>query len=452
MRLRHLKSSSVVVEEGDTRVLCDPWLVDGAFYGSWAHYPPLSFEPEDYADVDYIYVSHIHPDHCHPETLQRLDTDTPVIVHDYQWDFLADNLRRWGFDVIELPHDERMHLGDDLHLNVLASDDCDPEVCGKYFGCGWFMDDVTGGTEGSTQIDSMGVFDDGEHVLVNANDCRWPMTAAASQRVLDRYGEVDMLLMQYGAANFYPQCMLDYSHEERLEAADDVAVEMCQDAESFIQVFEPDYYMPFAGSYTLAGPLSDLNQYVGVMRRAEAKEYFEGSENVPDDSTCILLNSEEAFDLETGTQSAPYTPVDPERKQAYIDAELADRSFDFHDDEMPSLQELQELLPQAYEHMEEKRRGIGFESDTTVLLDLVEDTTAALSLQGDGIEYLSRDEAAEVEEYVRMRIDPRLLHRILKGPAHAHYNNAQIGSHVHFAKEPDVYERPVYYCMNYFHA
>ncbi|WP_435346401.1 MBL fold metallo-hydrolase [Haloarchaeobius sp. HRN-SO-5] len=452
MKLRHLKSSSVVVEEDGTRVLCDPWLQDGAFYGSWAHYPPLSFEPEDYADVDYIYVSHIHPDHCHLDTLDRLDKDTPVIIHDYQWDFLANNLERLGFDVVELDHDERMHLGGDLHLNVLASDDCDPEVCGKYFGCGWFMDDVSGGTAGSTQIDSMGVFDNGDEVLVNANDCRWPMTSAAAQRVLDRYGGVDMLLMQYGAANFYPQCMLDYTHEERLEAADEVAEEMLQDAESFVQVFEPDYFMPFAGSYTLSGPLSDLNQYLGVATRAGAREYFRSSPRVPEGSECILLNSEEYFDLTEGRQSAEYTPVDPERKQQYIDDVLADRSFTFHSDDMPTLSELQELLPVAYDHMEEKRQGIGFESDTTILLDLVEDTVAAISLRGEGIEYVSQAQSEEIDEYVRMRIDPRLLHKILRGPQYAHYNNAQIGSHVHFAKEPDIYERPVYYCMNYFHA
>jgi UDP-MurNAc hydroxylase len=166
----------------------------------------------------------------------------------------------------------------------------------------------------------------------------------------------------------------------------------------------------------------------------------------------VLLNSEDYFDLTEETQSAEYTPVDPERKQRYVEEVLADRSFTFHDDDMPTLAELKELLPVAYEHMEEKRQGIGFESDTTILLDLVEDTTAAVSLRGEGIDFISHEQSQQIDEYVRMRIDPRLFSKILRGPQYAHYNNAQIGSHVHFAKDPDIYERPVYYCMNYFHA
>lgn len=34
MRVRHIKSSTVLVESGDVSVLCDPWILDGAFYGA----------------------------------------------------------------------------------------------------------------------------------------------------------------------------------------------------------------------------------------------------------------------------------------------------------------------------------------------------------------------------------------------------------------------------------
>ena len=46
-----------------SKILCDPWIVDGVFEGSWFHYPPLTTKIEDLQDVDAIYVSHIHPDH-----------------------------------------------------------------------------------------------------------------------------------------------------------------------------------------------------------------------------------------------------------------------------------------------------------------------------------------------------------------------------------------------------
>ena len=42
MKLTFLTSASVIVEDVGVKVLCDPWFVDGEFYGSWAHYPPLN--------------------------------------------------------------------------------------------------------------------------------------------------------------------------------------------------------------------------------------------------------------------------------------------------------------------------------------------------------------------------------------------------------------------------
>ncbi|QLG64316.1 MBL fold metallo-hydrolase [Halorarum salinum] len=453
MRLRHVKSSTVIVEDGDISVLCDPWMLDGAFYGSWAHYPPPAIEPED-VDVDYIYVSHIHPDHFHRETMQRLDADTPVLIHDYATDFLRQNVERLGFDVQELPHDERIHLGGDLHLNVLGADNCDPEVCGNYFGCGWWMEGASDRTtDGSTQIDSMGVFDDGENVLVNANDCRWPLSERACNVVKERYGEIDMLLMQYSAANFYPQCMDDYTPKEKREAREEVIREMYGDAEGFINALEPRYVMPFAGSYTLSGALTDRNEYVASPSRQEARDHFATSDTVePDHTEAVLVNSGEWFDVDTGEQSAPYTPVDPTQKLQYIQNVLSEASFPHEGDEMPTVADFEELLDPAYEHFDQKRRDIQWESDTTVLLELVDGAVASLSMEGDGWEVISEREARQVDEYVRMNMDPRLLHRILKGPKYAHFNNAQIGSHIGFEKDPDVYERPLYYSMSFLHA
>jgi len=339
-------------------------------------------------------------------------------------------------------------------VNVLGADNCDPEVCGSYYGCGWWMEsEADRTTDGSTQIDSMGVFDNGSEVLVNANDCRWPLSQRACGVVTDQYDEVDLLLMQYAAANFYPQCMDDYTHGERLEERSRVIEEMYEDAEGFINTLEPRYFMPFAGSYTLAGSLAERNQYVASPTRSEAFWHFLGSEHITSErSEPVLLNSEEYFDLATGEPSAPYEPIDPAERRAYIETELAGRTFEYETDERPALEDLLELLGPAYDHFDSKRRQIDWESDTTVLLDLVDDRVAALSADGSGYEIISTSEAADVDRYVRMTIDARLLRRILRGPSHAHFNNAQIGSHIAFRKEPDVYERPLYYAMSYFHS
>ena len=69
-----------------TRILCDPWIVDGVFEGSWFHYPPLSTKVQDLQDVDAIYVSHLHPDHF-DERHFEFRKDMPLIVLDHAPNF-----------------------------------------------------------------------------------------------------------------------------------------------------------------------------------------------------------------------------------------------------------------------------------------------------------------------------------------------------------------------------
>ena len=55
-------------------------------------------------------------------------------------------------------------------------------------------------------------------------------------------------------------------------------------------------------------------------------------------------------------------------------------------------------------------------------------------------------------KYVSYKVDYKLLNRILKGPRFAHWNNAEIGSHIEFSRRPEIYERKLYYSMSFFHA
>ncbi|WP_144905472.1 MBL fold metallo-hydrolase [Halobellus captivus] len=447
MQVTYLSSAAIVVETADASVLCDPWLVDGAFEGSWCHYPPLDVEPEEFDGVDYIYISHIHPDHFDPATLRRMDTDIPVLIHDYRWDYLKNEIEALGFEVIELDHNSRMHLTGDVHVNILAADACDPEVCGNYFGCSW----VEGNPElGSTQVDSMAVFDDGEYTVVNMNDCPYPMVERSMRQVKGRYGDIDLVCHQYSAAQFYPQCMEDYSHEEKLQARRDVILEKHELATEFIDLFDPEYYMPFAGEYVLAGRLAPLNQYTANPPRIEALEWFEA--NVPDDHQCVFLNSGEHLDLSEGTVSKPYEPVDQEAKSEYIENELSTRRFAYEHDPMPDVDELHALIEPAFQKFEEKRRTLGYETATTALIGIAPEQYVELSFTGDGYDFVDDPDLSSYDGYVKFELDPRLLARLLSGPDAVHWADAKIGSHLGISKQPDIYERQLYNCLGSFHA
>ena len=448
MQVTYLSSAAIYIETAEAEILCDPWLVDGAYYGSWCHYPQPAEGPEDFDDVDYIYISHIHPDHFDPATLRRMDKDIPVLIHDYRWDYLRDAIENLGFEVIELAHDDRTHLTGDVHINVLAADGCDPELCGNFFGCTWY--DTEAEKTGSTQVDSMAVIDDGDTVVVNTNDCPYPLVESTCEQVKADYGSVDLLCHQYSAAQFYPQAVTNYTHEEMIEERDRVIREKHELALNFVDLFEPDYYMPFAGEYVLAGELVDRNQYTANPPREQAKAFFD--EHTSDEHECVFLNTGEYIDLDAGEVSAPFEPLDKEARQQYIDEVLAERTFDYERDPIPALEELEAYLPHAYESLEGKRERIGFSSDTTVLVPLVDDACLELSMNGEGYEVVHGVDTADYDGWVRMDVDPRLLRRLFEGPHSAYWADAKIGSHIGISKAPDIYERGLYNCLGSFHT
>jgi UDP-MurNAc hydroxylase len=63
MLITKFGSATVKVQSKDTVLLCDPWLTDGIYEGSWCNYPPIDTNELDFTDIDYVYISHVHPDH-----------------------------------------------------------------------------------------------------------------------------------------------------------------------------------------------------------------------------------------------------------------------------------------------------------------------------------------------------------------------------------------------------
>ncbi len=67
MKTIFLSSSTVIIESNNTKILMDPWLLDGEYYGSWYHFPKFNLNMDLINSCDFIYVSHIHPDHFSKE-------------------------------------------------------------------------------------------------------------------------------------------------------------------------------------------------------------------------------------------------------------------------------------------------------------------------------------------------------------------------------------------------
>ena len=137
----------------------------------------------------------------------------------------------------------------------------------------------------------------------------------------------------------------------------------------------------------------------------------------------------------------------PLNREEYVSA-ISKKSLDYDNDDWND-DELHELIQSAYKRFYKKAEEIGFKSNTKIVIK--SDRFAfQLSTENEAKE-ISLD-ANLVEPFVRMELDHNLLHRLLRGPRFAHWNNAEIGSHLKYLRKPNQFERELYHCLCFLHS
>ena len=101
MRATSLGHAGILIESGNSRILCDPWFVP-AFFGSWFVFPR-----NDQLDIalvakiespTHLYISHIHGDHFDEAFLaNHVTREATVLLPDFPSRELEQRLSRLGF-------------------------------------------------------------------------------------------------------------------------------------------------------------------------------------------------------------------------------------------------------------------------------------------------------------------------------------------------------------------
>jgi UDP-MurNAc hydroxylase len=451
MKITQLNSASVIIEDNSgkskVKILCDPWLDGEEYLGSWAMYPPYEFKPEKFSDLDFIYISHIHPDHCSARTLSKLDKNIPVLIHNFPEKYLKQKIEGLGFRVIELEHGVRIRLKDNLHVNIFAADNCDPTICGNLMGCVMLETKYQ-----TTQIDTMAVFDNKNQVIVNTNDCPFDIGKTTAATIKSMYKKIDFLLVGYVAASSWPHCY-NMPEKEKIEQANIKSIKKLETTKKYIELFEPSFYLPFAGRYTLAGKNYVLNQYRGEPELEDAFEWMR--KNIPQRYHGILLNNDCWFDLDTKTSNKDYSPINRQDKKEFIEKVLAHKKFSYEYEPKPAAEQIIKMIPKAYENFEKIRKKIQWHSNTTIILRSEcndNDIIFAISCDGSGYKQIGIDELGKFDNYMEIRLDSRLLNWLLQGPQKAHWGNADLGAHLRYNRVGSVYKHGLFYCWNSFHV
>ena len=361
MKIKLFRSATVGIILENYKILMDPWLTDGEYYGSWSHFPKFDLEKnlDEINSYNAIYISHIHPDHCSDETLKKIKKDIPVYIHSFHSKFLKFKIERAGFKVIELENNVRTEIAKNTFINVIAADNCDPKLCFKFTGCA----DFTANGQ-SQQIDTLSVIDDGKNSIMNINDCPYELATSTFKSLKKKYDKIDILLTGYGGAGPYPQCFDNLNMDEKQVAAKKKERQFLDQALNFINDLKPNYYLPFAGTYTLSGKLSKLQDLKGVSSVNNAYEYIDNK--IKDKKTkSIKINPGSTFDLATQKTDKPYKPVDKKEYKKYVEENLVNRPLAYEMDDEPNFNEIFELGKKAFTKFLEKKliNNVVLESD-----------------------------------------------------------------------------------------
>ena len=406
----------------NTRILCDPWLVDGVFDGSWCHYPPLKTRFEDVADVDAVFVSHLHPDHFDVRHFD-FDRQKPILILNHGPNFLRKQLKELGFinivefeDGVSAPFNEFM-------ITLFAP-----------FARNNFHEAEVGNLIDSAML----VECDGVSAL-NANDNTPTPETCAELR--DRFGTIDLAMINYNAAGPYPSCFNNLNSDEKNSEHQRILDRNFAYLHELVEMLKPKYVLPFAGSYVLGGKLSELNEYLGTSTwDVCAQELnFRGLTS----TQTILLRENDVFDIGTGESNCPYVPID-EIEMALYANQISSMSYPYQSDASPILAVLLDDIETASRGMHDRMRRYSISSKTLVYLELDGHLCQILPVFKRLVCTATSDTPS-----LTCSLDPRLMRRILDRISH--WNNAEIGCHIQFVRIPNSYEPDLHTALQFLH-
>ena len=398
----------------ETKILCDPWLIDGVFEGSWYHYPPLETKISDIQNVDGIYISHIHPDH-YDEKNFNFPKDIPLIILDEGPNFLKKNLIEKGYkNFVEIKNNETVKFKE-FNLTMY-----------KPFTKHIFEESLIGNL-----VDSALVLNDDNITAINFNDNTPDEKACTFLK--DKFNKIDLAMLNYNAAGPYPSCFDNLSKEEKINENNRILKRNFDHLCKIIPILEPESVLPFAGSYIIGGKNYYKNEYLGTTILDECADYLK--HNLSFENKIITLQENQTFDIQNKEQVEKYERIDLDKMKKYIYS-IKDKKYEYENDNNPDISTLINDLKTASNKMVERLKKF----------NVILQTNVFIKINKKDIQIVK---GKDHNKKLYCELDSKLLRRILDKKAH--WNNAEIGTHINFKRYPNKMDPDVHTCMSFFH-
>lgn len=391
-------NACVGIRTDDLAILCDPWLTDGAFYGSWYIYPPVPDPVELVGQWDYIWISHVHPDHYDPKFLRNylaMYPETEIFCGSVQGGKMLSH--RMTLDKIPHHSTDVIYAGDTIAI---------------------IYPDVTR----LNAIDTGLIVYQGEKSVINSCDFEWNPELYKELRSLVPNGQPTVALVSYGPAGSRPQSFIGINENTMRLLAAHKKMTFLQHYSTKAHCLNAAVTIPFASNYLLGGRLWDRNMARGATDPTEILSW---------DDNAVILDREGVYDLEEmrayGKRTVPY---DVETMLRYSKA-LRDVPMDYDDRWYPEELPL-DLVQRAYLRAKKFRPK---DYDWWMLFPYGEDWMVVCNVNSDvGLEGCQIRPSSEIRENIEgyfpttyIEVPQALLFGVLKGEYH--WNNVEVGSH-----------------------
>ncbi len=407
-------AGGIFIGSKGTKILCDPWIVDGVFEGSWYHYPPLETKISDIQNVDAIYVSHIHPDH-YDERNFDFPKDIKIIILDEGPNFLKKNLINRGFkNLIEIKNDETK-IFKEFELTIY-----------KPFTKHIFEESLIGNL-----IDSALVLKNDNTTAINFNDNTPDEKACIFLK--NRFKKIDLAMLNYNAAGPYPSCFDNLTDEEKKEEHQRILKRNFDHLCKIIPILKPISVLPFAGSYIIGGKNYYKNEYLGTTTWDVCADYLK--KNLKYESKIISLRENQTYDIFNKKQLNEYERINLEDMKKHIE-QIKKHKYDYENDQKPNLLKLFDDVKLASKKMLERSKKFKVDLQSNVFIEVNKENIQIVK-------------GKDKNRKLYCKLDDRLLRRILDKKAH--WNNAEIGTHINFRRYPNKMDSDVHTLMSFFH-
>lgn len=433
MKLEFVSNTGFYLEHAGVVFGMDLWYTQGAFEGSWFHYPPLRQTERQIGDCKYIYISHIHPDHCDFNALQHARRDARFIVPNYFNRLLERKLRAFGFsDIVSLAPNEVVDLEPGLRIKLY------PQFVNNLFHEAVF----------GNLIDSAILIEWDGRTILNCNDNY--MTEKWAHRLKMEVPRLDLLLAPHSASGPYPASFSNLSENEKKSEAARLQAQYIAHWADTTEILKPHLVVPCAAEYVVVGDLYWKNPYIGLAEAKDAVAEFLHRQGDHSPTKPVQLDCGTILDIDSGmVEGLPVrSPSLKERWDFILQHKHIPFAYQWEDSFIAT--DFDALTRAARGNVWAKQEHMKWKKDYNLYLTIDGVPAYSFNFSRDGVEVLAGGEFVRQEPYLECFLTKQLFYQILT--RRVHWNNAEGGLHIDFFRRPNDYVPEVFTLLAFLHA